>query len=130
MKHTPEKRPEAGALLDSVKDLANRDADAFVMLYFQVTALVVELDRAGYEYLAAGVMVKTFRESGFIQALAQLKQKLDGGDVQGALERLEAIKGWVQTIKDLASQERFETLLAEHTQAAKAETKAEVGYVM
>jgi len=130
MKHALRKRLEAGNLEDSIQDLAKRDPDAFVMLYFLATALVVELDRAGYEYLAAGVMLKTFRESGFIQALEQLKQKLDGGDIQGALERMEAIKGWVRTIEDLASQERFETLLAEHTQAAKAETKAEVGYVM
>jgi hypothetical protein len=113
-----------------MQDLAKRDPDPFVMLYFQATALVVELDRAGYEYLAAGVMVKTFRESGFIQALEQLKQKLDSEDVQVALERLQAINGWVQTIKDFASQERFETLLAEHKQAAKAETKVEAGYVM
>jgi hypothetical protein len=54
-------RPIVSSLWDSMHDLAKRDPDTFVMLYFQATALVVELDRAGYEYLAAGVLVKKFR---------------------------------------------------------------------
>jgi len=110
-------------LVDAVQELAKRDLDAFVTLYFQAMVLLMELDRAGYEYLMAGVMVETFRDCGFFEALEQLKQKLDAGDIQGAMERLEAIKTWAVSIEKLASQERFQVLLAEHEQAVQGRRK-------
>jgi hypothetical protein len=110
-------------LLRAVQELAKRDLDAFVILYFHAMVLLMELDRAGYEYLTAGVMAETFRDCGFLEALEQLKQKLDSGDLEGALERLEAIKTWERSIEKLASQERFQVLLAEHEQAVQGRRK-------
>jgi hypothetical protein len=115
--HTSPHRVMAPNLLNAVQDLAKRDLDGFVTLYFQAMVLLMELDRAGYEYLTAGVMVETFRDCGFFEASEQLKQRLEAGDIQGALERLEAIRTWVASIEKLASQERFQVLLAEHEQA-------------
>jgi hypothetical protein len=121
--HTRPQQATEPHLLDAVQELAKRDLDAFVTLYFQAMVLLMELDRAGYEYLIAGVMVETFRDCGFFEASEQLKQKLEAGDIQGALERLEAIRTWAASIERLASQERFQVLLAEHEQAVQGRRK-------
>jgi hypothetical protein len=102
----------------AIQRLAKNDPDAFVLLYFRATALLVEMDPAGVEHLIAGVILKTFRESGFYVALDQLGMRLGIADIQGALERLSAIRDWSRRIEDLASQERLEELLAEHKKAA------------
>jgi hypothetical protein len=104
--------------IEDVQRLAKEDPDALVLLYFQATSLLVEVDPAGYEYLMAGIMLKTFRESGFIVALEQLRMRLSSGDALGALERLDAIRDWSRRIEDRASQERLRKLLAEHEKAA------------
>jgi hypothetical protein len=121
--HTRPQQATEPHLQDAVHELAKRDLDAFVTLYFQAMVLFMELDRAGYEYLIAGVMVETFRDCGFFEALEQLKQRLGAGDIQGALERLEAIRTWAASIEKLASQERFQVLLAEHEQAVQGRRK-------
>lgn len=108
----------ATSISSSVQQLATEDPDAFVLLYFEATALLAELDPAGFEHLMAGAIFKTFRESGFYVALEQLRMRLGNADVQGALERLDAIRGWSRWIEALASQERLEELLEEHKKAA------------
>jgi len=104
--------------IENIQRLAREDPDAFVLLYFRATSLLVEVDPAGYEYLMAGVILKTFRESGFIVALEQLRMRLSSGDALGAMERLDAIRNWSRRIEGLASQERLQELLAEHEKAA------------
>jgi len=104
--------------IEDIQRLAKEDPDAFVLLYFQATSLLVEVDAAGYEYLMAGIMLKTFRESGLMVALEQLRMRLSSGDARGAVERLDAIRDWSRRIEDLASQERLQELLAEHEKAA------------
>jgi hypothetical protein len=106
------------SISSSVQRLAKEDPDAFVLLYFQATSLSVEVDPAGYEYLMAGVMLKTFRESGLIIALEQVRMWLCSGDGLGTPERLDAIRDWSRRIEDLASQRRLQELLAEHEKAA------------
>jgi hypothetical protein len=117
-------------LLDSIRELAQRDPNAYVELYFEATRLLVELDREGYEYLMAGVMVKSFRASGFMQALDQLKEKIEAGDTEGSLERLCAIRDWVQTIENLASLERLKVLVAEYEKATEPSAQRSAPYVM
>jgi hypothetical protein len=121
--HPRQQRAIEPHLLDAVQELAKRDLDAFVTLYFQAMVLLMELDRAGYEYVMAGVTVEIFRDCGLFEAFEQLKQKLGAGDIQGALERLEAIRTWAASIEKLASQERFQVLLAEHEQAVQGRRK-------
>jgi len=104
--------------IEDIKRLAKEDPDAFVLLYFQATSLLVEVDPAGCEFLMAGIMLKTFRESGFIVALEQLRMRLSSGDFLGAMERLDSIRDWSRRIEGLASQERLQELLAEHEKAA------------
>jgi hypothetical protein len=102
---------DADRLLSSIKDLAKRDPEAFGALFLQFVTKLLEVDRAAYDYVMAGVMVRTLHGSGFMVSLNVLKQKLAVNDVVGATEALGAIENWIAAMEHLASRERVEDLL-------------------
>lgn len=64
---------------------------------------LAESDRKTYDGLGGQIVWNTLKESGFLEVLAELKQKAAAGDGQGAVEVAERIDIWVKGIESLAA---------------------------
>lgn len=117
----PNRAPPGGsfsAILDFVQSLAPQDGEAFGRFIVAILCKLAELDRDVYEYFLSGVVSRELLAAGLLVALEQVKQALASGDDNRALERVNAIEGWVRTIEYQGSQERLELLLAEEPKGA------------
>ena len=118
------------AILDFVQSLAKHDGEAFARFIVAILCKMAELDRDAYEHFLSGVVSRELLGAGLSVALEQAKQALASGDINRALERVNAIEGWMRLVEYEGSQERLERLLAEDEKTALKAAGSSHAYVM
>ena len=118
------------AILDFIQPLATQNPEAFGRFIVAILCKLAELDRDAYEYFLSGMVSRELLAAGVLVALEQVKQALASGDINGALERVNAIEGWVRLVEYQGSQERLEHLLAENEKATPKTAGYPHAYVM
>ncbi len=113
-------------VLEIADRLAEVDPEGFGMLVARSLAKMAELDPTGYDWLIVLLIRNTLEQSGFFEALGNLKQKLAAGDANGARQVAEAISQWTVEIDSLASQAAQVAAEQQHP----ATDKASKAYVM
>ena len=87
----------------ALKKAADLEPESLAGILAGALLKLSELNRAAYDGLGAQIVWNTLRESGFLEVLAELKQKATAGDAQGAVEAAERIAVWVKGIESLAA---------------------------
>ena len=118
------------AILDFVQSLAKHDGEAFARFIVAILCKLEELDRDAYEHFLSGVVSRELVSAGLLVVLEQAKQALASGDINRAVERVNAIEGWMRLVEYQGSQERLERLLAEEEKAAPKSAGSPHAYVM
>jgi hypothetical protein len=129
----PSRAHPGGALsviLDFVQPLATQNPEAFGRFVVAILCKLAEMDRGAYEYFLSGMVSRELLAAGLLVALEQAKQALSSGEINRALERVNAIEGWVHTIEYQGSRENLERLQAEDQEAALAVVGSPPTYVM
>jgi len=90
-------------------ELAGRDPEAFSQLFIRVVRKMPEVDKPGYEHVAACILLGTLQVSGVTGCFPDLRPKLVAGDplaFRAALERfLERFECFLHQIAALAAQQ-------------------------
>ena len=110
----------------ALKKAADLEPESLAAILTSALVKLAESNRAAYDGLGGQIVWNTLRESGFLEALTELKQKATAGDAQGAVEAVERIDVWVKGIESLASGGAVQALI----DAKEAGTKAVKTFVM
>jgi hypothetical protein len=87
----------------AIKKLADLEPESLSIMLVGALTKLAESDRSAYDGLGGQIVWNTLRESGFLEVLAELKQKATAGDAQGAVEAAERIGVWAKGIESLAA---------------------------
>jgi len=110
----------------AIKKLADLEPESLSVMLVGALTKLAEYDRPTYDGLGGQIIWNTLKDSGFLEALAELKQKLAAHDTQGATEVLERIGAWVKGIERLAEGGPVQALI----DAQEAGSKAGKTFVM
>lgn len=110
----------------ALKKAADMEPESLAEILTGALMKLSELNRSAYDRLGGQIVWNTLRESGFLEALAEVKQKATAGDAQGAVEAAERIGVWVKGIESLAAGGAVQALI----DAQEAGTKVGKTFVM
>lgn len=95
----------------ALKKAADLEPESLAAILTGALVKLSELNRAAYDELGAQIVWNTLRESGFVDALAEIKQKLAASDSRGALDVAERVGQWVASIESLANGGKVQALI-------------------
>ena len=110
----------------ALKKAADLEPESLATILTGALRKLAESDRPAYDGLGGQIVWNTLKDSGFLEVLAELKQKIAAHDTQGAAEMLERVGVWVKGIESLAAGGPVQALI----DAQEASSKAGKTFVM
>ena len=94
-----------------LKKAAELEPESLAIVLTGALVKLSELNRPAYDGLGAQIVWNTLKDSGFLEVLAEIRQKAGAGDAQGVLEVAERIGVLVKGIETLANGGKAQALI-------------------
>jgi len=87
----------------ALKKAADLEPESLAAILTGALMKLAESNRPAYDGLGGQIVWNTLKDSGFLEVLAELKQKLAASDTQGAVAVVERLETWTAGIESLAT---------------------------